>query len=505
MKKYYVISILFAMLLFSNIAVASEACQLATPRYGVIQCMNTMQEETQHSNFENFENGWSLNQIPCLSNCELFSEEEILIDCKGIPWDEYKVYKNGIEKNIFPISWNNDDYLLIIGRCTSMITNDPVPQNAYVEYQQDKIMLYEGWAGTLPTKPLDYTEGCSINKIASNYHSDGEVQSFLNPETGVKENKPPSTYNSINEMSTNWEIGDNYVFVKDWQTGIADISLTYDKNDLAYWCGGSSGNRKIYNVNEIISRSNVCYAIPSSIAKQNIECCFPADCSWKGAKYTCNPDTWKCEETRWCDSDLDCQQVFGEGVCQNKEIIQWSCNFNKKWGDHSGTCEKEIRDVVQCPSDCTSDEYYNDKEGICKPRMEYINCPPGKCCDGGDSYKPQSCSSGLICCKDSNSLVGECKLSCEETKEYSKQEDSSSGITGNVVKETGSSSSVTGILIGILVLLGIGGTVYYLKSKSSGDESVEDVANEKSGIFCENCGSELTENDKFCTGCGNKV
>ena len=475
--------------LFSVMVCATSDCQLATPRYGVVQCMNTMQKETHRSNFGSFENGRSLNQIPCLSNCKLSSEEDISIDCKGVPWDEYTVYKNGVIKNTFPISWNRDDSLFIRGRCTTIITNSPVPQDAYVEYQQDKIMLYEGWAGTLPTKPLDYTEACSLNKIASKYHGEGDINSFLNPETGIKENKPPSTYNSINEMSTNWEIGDNYVFVKDWQTGIADISLAYDKNNRAYWCGGSSGNRKIYNVNEITSRSGVCYAIPSSIAKQNIECCFPADCSWKGSQYTCNPDTWKCEETRWCDSELDCQQVFGEGVCQNEQIIKWSCNFNKKWGTHVGTCEKKIRSVTQCPDDCTSSEYYNEEEGKCKPRTEYINCPPGKCCDGGDSYKQKSCSSDLVCCKSEGSSIGECKTECEEEK--NDDEKQFQEITGLAISDDSSSPSNMFFIACFLIVVILAGLFYYSKRiekpheeiiSSDEDEEEKNGFGEKGGV-----------------------
>ena len=425
MKKMLILFIFLLANISSTFAFSISDCQLATPRYGVIQCINTMQKETNFASFS-CDDEWCTAEIPCLSNCKLNSRNDIQIEGCPIGYSEkVEIYKDGDIKS-YPLEWDVKTTATVRATCALLFGfggYKTIDSGSRVEYQQDLIKLYEGWAGTLPTKPLDYTEGCSLNKIASKYHSDIDVQLFLDPKTGITEDKPSSTYTSINEMPTNWKIGNNYVFVKDWMTGVADISLTYDKNNNAYWCGGTLGNRKIYNVENVNSGSGNCYAIPKSVAKQNIECCFPVDCSWKGPQYTCNPDTWNCEETRWCDSELDCQQVFGEGVCQNEQIISWSCIFNKKWGVHSGTCEKKTKAVIECPDACTSAEYYNEEEGICKPRIEYIDCPPGKCCVGGSSYKPRICSSDMICCKLEGSYVGECKTECIETNDKNIEEE----------------------------------------------------------------------------------
>ncbi|MCK4551138.1 MAG: hypothetical protein KAT91_04240, partial [Candidatus Aenigmarchaeota archaeon] len=156
------ILIIVLMLLFSPEVHAVNNCELATPRYGVVQCMNTGQEETQYASFGAFDGSWSSNQIACLSNCELTSEESILIDCEGIPWDEYEIYMNGVKNDKYPIKWNRGDTLLVKGKCSVLLESYAVPEDAFVKYQQAKIMLFEGWAGSLPTTPIANTEGCVL-------------------------------------------------------------------------------------------------------------------------------------------------------------------------------------------------------------------------------------------------------------------------------------------------------------------------------------------------------
>lgn len=441
--------------------VGAVECELATPRYGVVQCMNSGQTETIYSSFGGFDGEWSSIEISCLSNCQISSKNDISIYCEGVPWDVKEVYKNGIEKDISsPVLWNRDDSLIVKGKCTTLFTNYPVPDDARVEYQQDKIMLYEGWAGSLPNTPISGSEGCILNK---NYNEE-DISSYLNPSTGEIENKPSSSYSSLNQFPNNWEINDHYTFVKDWQTGIADISLTYDKNNNPYWCGGQYGSRKIYNVQEVTSQSGQCYAIPQSIYLSNIECCFPSDCiNIFGAEYTCNPDTWKCEETKPCNSQLECDSVFGEGVCQNNQINKWVCDLTKKWGDYAGTCIHSSKQVSECPSDCSSKEYYNEEEGKCLLRAG---------------------------------------LKSEEIN------DSSEGITGAATSEMKSGSS-TGTIILIVFLVLIGGSVaYYIYSKKSKKELSRKVKQEveiRNKKYCKKCGGPLKPKSKFCSKCGKKV
>ncbi len=495
------IIILFAIIISisATFVIASNSCQLATPRYGVVQCVQTGQRETQKTSFGGFDGEWSSVDIPCLSNCELTSND-IKIVCGGIPWDESEVYKNGQMQNSYPILWNRGDNLIVRGRCASIGTNHPVPTETSITYQQDLIMLKEGWAGSLPDTPVSGSEGCVLNK----YYDTTAVNSYLDPTSGQTQLKPGSTYPSLQQYPSNWKIGDHFIFINDWQTGIADISLTYDKDNNAYWCGGQVGSRLIYNVRDITSSTGNCYAVPQSIYRSNIQCCFPSDCANNpnyGPQFTCNPDDWKCEKTKPCNSQLDCDQTFGEGICENHQIVKWNCNFNKPWGDHSGTCEENIRAVSQCPSDCTSGEYYDDVQGQCKPRIEYIDCPAGKCCDSGGKYIPESCSSGLTCCKIDGSLVGECKISCDENNDKGI---SLSGVSVEGTKKTSNGFSIIATVIGLLVLIGIGGGFYFYKSGKP-ETKPKKVTKVKAGKVCKKCGAALSKEDKFCTGCGKKV
>lgn len=355
MKKL-ILFLLVGMFLIGG--VLAQSCQLATPRYGVVQCMNTNQKETKQNSFGSFDGEWSINKIECLSNCELMSLEDISIYCEGPPWDVFEVWKGSVKKENFPIAWNRGEELIVKGKCTTLFSDTDVPSNSYVEFQQDLIMLKEGWAGSLPNTPVSGSEGCILNK---NF-DETNINSYLDIQTGELKTKSDSTYSSLNQFPNNWKISDHFIFVKDWQTGIADISLTYDKENKGYWCGGQYGSRKIYDVQEITSPIGNCYIVPQSIYLSNLECCFPSDCiNTYGAEYTCNPENWKCEKTKPCNSHLDCESVFGEGVCKNNQINQWICDLTKKWGDYSGTCVHSLKEVSDCPSDCNNKEYYNEE------------------------------------------------------------------------------------------------------------------------------------------------
>lgn len=458
MKK--IIFFLFVGILLIS-SVLAENCQLATPRYGVVKCVNTQQSETQTIPFGGFDSEWSSAQVNCLSNCQISASEDINIFCEGIPWDISEVYKNGVKKDSFPISWGRDDTLSIKGKCTTVIANYQVPASSKIEYSQDKIMLEESWAGSLEYTPVTGSEGCILNK---NYDSTN-LNSYLDPQSGEKISKPSSTYSSLSQFPDNWKINDNYVFIKDWQTGIADISLTYDKENKGYWCGGQYGSRKIYSVQEITSSTGSCYAIPQSVYLSNVECCFPSDCiNSFGAEYTCNPDNWKCEKTKPCNSQIECDQTFGEGVCQDGQINQWICDLTEKWGDYSGTCIHSSKQVTDCPSNCNSKQYYNEEQGKCLTRT------------------------GIVEEKKNNSALN-LPSSSLQTK-----------------------SSSIGIIILVIFLIIIGSSIgffIYTKNKknkshkeSKEEKSKETKASEK---HCTKCGHSLKKESKFCNKCGYKL
>lgn len=448
---------------------ADENCQLAIPRYGTIKCYNTGQIESIPLTFTNNVDLSISELFSCLSNCEL-SENDISFNCsrgQALHWEIYidgnlkvvrSLFKN---EGVLPVKFERPSTLTIKAWCRDILFKTHPVKSYSVSVKQDKIMLEEARAGSLDYTPIPGTEGCTLNSVIDKYRGDTDVSSYYDPTIGKVKNKPSSTYTSVNEMPTNWKIGDSYVYVSDWQTGIADISVTYDKDNNPYWCGGLLGHRVIYNVKKIISKSGSCYAIPTSIYKSNVECCFPSDCSWKGVQYTCDPGTWSCEETRWCDSQLDCDQVFGEGVCQNKEMTSWVCDTTKPWGDHKGTCIRKTRSVSQCPSDCTSDEYYNQVEGVCKPRSILLDCPPGECCVVGGNYKPRECPNGLTCCRSEGLYVGECKQSCGISQTENSNINKGNGMTGYLV---GMSPSIW-IIIGLFIVVIIGVGLFFILKK----------------------------------------
>lgn len=514
--KRLILFLLIGLVLF-ELVVAEENCEIALPRYGVVQCINVQQTETIPSSpipFSSCKDGnWCSLQLPCLSNCQL-------IESKVESWKtpiyfsngcsdlfdtrEWKVILNGRDLGeISSASWSRGDTLTISTGCYNKVTKsiDSPPAGTSVQYQQDKIMLKEGWAGSLPDTPISGSEGCILN---SQIHEEPGIDNYFDPATNSIRTKDASSYSSVNSFPTNWKIGDHYIFVKDWQTGVADISLTYDKNNNGYWCGGQMGSRKIYSVQKITGGSGKCYAIPQSVNLQNIECCFPSDCTNNpnyGAAYTCNPDNWKCEKTKPCNSQLDCDQTFGTGVCQNKQLNQWTCDTTKKWGTYAGTCINSIKNVIECPSDCTTDEFYNGLEGKCQSRVVLMDCPGGKCCNGG-SYKPKDCSGGLICCSQGGG-VGECKQTCEASKSTNDLAKIDGGITGNVIGSSSKNKSIVWIVLVVVVLGLVGWYIYYKRSNNGSFVKEQQVV--KSTGHCTNCGKPLKEGSVFCSSCGKEV
>ena len=153
---------------------------------------------------------------------------------------------------------------------------------------------------------------------------------------------------------------------------------------------------------------------------------------------------------------MDCDSVFGEGVCQNNKINQWVCDTSKRWGDYLGTCIHSSKQVSECPSDCSNKEYYNEEQGVCLPRA------------------------GL---KD------------EDTNQ--------SSITSAVI-----GTSRTGSIIVIIFLILIGGSItYFIYDKNKKTQLKTKVKEDivASGKHCTKCGNLLKSGSKFCTGCGKRI
>ncbi len=504
------------MLALGAASAVESSCQLAIPRYGAIQCLSAGINEPRDLSFNCSTTGCSAS-FTCVSECSI-KKTDINLKCgddyRSLYWTlsingEKKAERTPTsgEPSFADFSFYRGQTVSVTSHCIDWQFKDyPVSTaKSKVGVSELRIVLKEGWAGSLPDVTIPESVGCNTNAVIGKYVHGSDVSTYLNPATGTQETKPKSTYSTVSNAPTNWKVDDNYVFVKDWQTGIADISLTRDKNNRQYWCGGTFGRRKIYEVNQINTSSGACYAIPTSIALSDIQCCFPSDCIAidPSEKLTCNPDNWKCEETKPCNSELDCQQTFGSGVCSNKQLTSWTCDATKKWGDFQGTCIKSIKTVPQCSSDCTTNQYYDESTTTCKNKVTFLECPPGNCCKEGGSYKPKECGAGLTCCVAFGSFNGECKASCESNPNL--QNSGVSIQTGQgqqnskvnpvtMIKPTDYTPIVAGV-----ILFGLVGAGYYLySSKKTPKHQVEESAK------CGRCGAHNSVALKFCSKCGNK-
>jgi len=514
--------LLAAIIIFIPIVLAAD-CQIALPRYGRIQCDFTNQKATENFTFtqNSTKDGHpiSIFEHTCVSNCEFDAvtpKADVSLNCPSPCMVNWNIYKNGGATPIAKsarVQYGVGDTIRIEAACCGWPIIQSVTSDSQVIAHFDQIKLNEAWAGSLPELWLNGTEKCILNEQVEQYKSYlTDAGSYIDPTQGdTSKTKPTSTYSTLDDIKGNMRPTENYIFVKDWQTGIANISLTYDKSNNAYWCGGVAGKRKIYHVNEIQSQGN-CYDIPQSIALDNIECCVPPDCAYKGAGYTCNPDDWKCEETKPCNSDLECQQTFSSGVCENrgtsKSMVSWGCDLSKRWGNYSGTCTKSERTVQQCPTDCTSSEYYNEKEGICKSTIVLIDCPPGKCCNGGD-YKPQQCDGELECCIQSGATIGECKQSCAPPPAMPQSNTQLPLSPG--AESSNQPTAPPNLLLPVIVLILLGGGgfavyyFYYMQPKQAKPHQGVKHEVHTATAVCGKCGMPLKKGAKFCSGCGAKL
>lgn len=359
MKKTLLFLVVFLSFLIPIVAYAQE-CEFAIPRYGILKCVNTQEIEKIKVDLSYiYEGKWSVNTLSCLSYCEINKENYIKIICKSSHNPVYEIRKNNkIIEDSFPISWTVDDRLFLMAKCNG--TNNKtynLLEDSYVEYNQEKIMLYKGFNESELKDPVQGTEGCKLKTF-----NDVKVETYLDPLKGVFRVKPKSYPEEIKIFSGKWSIGDYYSFVKAWYIDFPNISVTYDKENNYFWCEGKPGSRKIYSVTTFNDPNGNCYDVPQSIYMRNIECCFDSDCKHLGEKYNCNPDTWSCEETSPCDSHDYCKHIFDNDTCDDKTLVRWKCNYYRPWKNYRGSCEKEIIPVNDCPEECNNGYDYDALE-----------------------------------------------------------------------------------------------------------------------------------------------
>jgi hypothetical protein len=506
------ISIALLFIEFVGVAHAADNCQMVWPQFGVVSCEvffgSTPKSEQKSPVCTN--NDCSIS-FSCVgkANCEIPSIN-FQLKCPGIYGVSYTVTVDGTQLGGTYGGSNAPNIpsfssATISGTCKLLyVAYTPFTPESKVIMNYQNIYLYD----TNPDYPkhkVDASVGCIPNGIMNKEGYTSQLPSTIvdaNGNLAPSQNQKPS--NIVDSLPTNMEIGNTYSYLYKW-IPVSGINIINGKDGTPVgYCGGSLGERKLLTYSKITGNDG-CYIIPTGV-KKSIECCTNEDCKWKDAsgKYVCDPTSFTCSLERPCNSDYECQ-VIGEQTCINNVMASWSCDLSIPWYPMSGTCKKQTKNVACCSdNDCSSNQYC-DKELGCKDRYTLADCPSDKCCDGGSSYKPRSCSAGLNCCKIGNSIVGECKQTCEPVKKVT--EDSKATDTSSSADNSNNGVGVI-IIVVIVLVLATAGLIYYIKNSKSKHKSSRNHGEEMERHpknHCTECGHVLKHDAEFCTNCGKKV
>lgn len=494
-------------------------CQVVWPQFGVVSCQvfYGSSPETMIEGPSSCSDNICHFSFSCAgkSECKI-SSYDIQLDCPGAPCLEYSIYKDGSllgDSFGYGSCWGKDDpppviydfnTLDIVGRCNYIVGQTEVDNSSTVKMTYRNKYLYD----TTPDYPehkVDESVGCVPNEIM---YKSGIINKLPSSFVDSEGNTGSVPGNAIDSLPTNMDVGETYSYFYSWKE-VPNINLVKNKEgSTAGYCGGSLGDRKLLDYSEI-SANGGCYTIPTSVQK-NVECCYNEDCKWKGEEYVCDPTTFICSENKPCNSDIECQ-VIGQTTCSNNLETSWSCDLSKPWYPKEGTCTKFTKNVLCCSEkDCGVDEYCNKELG-CQSTYTLENCPRGKCCVSGGSYKEKECNNDLECCTLSVSFVGICAEDCSKINQESLKTTASQSDS----QQSSLSKSSTGTIILVIFLILIGGSIAYFiyvkkkkgKNKPS-DKKIEKPKEKKGtekGKHCTKCGNLLKSGSKFCTKCGKKV
>jgi len=429
------ILITFLTILTTSISVYAAQCQVAWPQFGVVRCeidinAQPVYNQVKYAHYSTY----SSATYSCSGRCDIESSGSITsgFTC---PWgysQRWEVYRGGSliassggfwggGFSSFPIEFNDKDSITVKSWCSYYLGSDKVNDNAYVTIKAWSKYLYE----TTPDWPrhkVESTVGCAPQTWISNYLgqsvSSGSVPSSWVDSTGSTKDTlslHPNVQYNLQNLPTVMPIDTDYSYFYKWIV-VPDINVVYGKDgNPSGYCGGTTGNRKLFSYSEVTTISGSCYLIPSSV-QRNVECCSNEDCKWNPSKSTCDPNIFSCSDKRPCSSDVECQVPGQTASCSNKQETIWKCDMTQKWYPYSGTCIQTTKPVACCSdNECGSDQYCNKDKG-CLDKYTRTDCPQGKCCKSGGRYKEQACSSNLICCPSPDPIVGDCRESCETPK-----------------------------------------------------------------------------------------
>lgn len=426
------IALLIALASISTMAESTDQCQVAWPQFGVVRCeIDTNAQPTYPSIAYTSRQSDSLASYQCSGRCDIENKGSIEnnMACSSLDVKHWKVYRSGTEiadsggffgggYSSFPIQFNDQDSITIQSWCSFLGVASPLQSNSYVTIRVWQKYLYE----TTPDwgrHKIESTTGCAPQTWITNYLSQGvssgSVPSSWVDSTGSTKDTistHPNVQYNLQNLPTVMPIDTDYSYFYKWII-VPDINLVYDKEGkTAGYCGGTTGNRKLFSYSEVTTIGGNCYLIPSSV-QRSVECCANEDCKWNPSKPTCDTSTFSCSDKKPCNSDVECQVPGQTSICSNKQETVWDCDANQKWYPYAGTCIQTILPVACCSdNECGIDQYCNKQQG-CLDKYNLVDCPQDKWCLRGGRYKPQSCSSELKACPSADPMIGDCKDICE--------------------------------------------------------------------------------------------
>jgi|GEM_PF-4578887 len=506
---------------------AEENCEVAYPLFGIVECISDYAKDAppkyDQKEFAIIEDSEDIINFQCSGHCEIDQKLDIKVYCGFAQIAGWGIYKNGDvistsdwkDSAEYPLRFFDGDSITVKASCNFIYD---IKTSSYVKFSLWEKYLWE----ELPQQGKEKnpnTPGCISQDLVEKYYpsslssqysapeywvtdKDGENKQYLSTETNGEELR------NMDNFPTNMMIGETKSFFYRWES-VSNINKLYNKDgNLGGYCGGSGGNRKLFEYKKVETLSESCYLIPTKISK-TVDCCYDTDCP---GELACDPTTYTCSENKPCNSDLECPQ----DSCSDNIETNWLCDITKPWYPKSGTCVKSTKQVLCCfDKDCPADKYCSRAEG-CKDKYVLIDCPTGMCCAPGGDYKEKACPSNLKCCPTSDPLLGECKELCEpppETASTESRQTSESVFPTTPVTQTFSGTGMNislisgfvgvALLIVAVVLLMYFTVIRKVRKPTSLPEK-NGVGKSQAG-FCPYCGSSIGADDVFCPECGGKI
>jgi len=396
----------------TSVVVATNQCQVAWPQFGVVSCQIDTNSQPSYPSIQyTLREKDAVATYQCSGRCDIENKGSIEnnLVCGTLQARNWAVYRSGNKiadsggffgggYDSFPIQFNDEDSIMVQSWCSILSIPSSKPQaSSTLTLKVWQKYLYES-TPDWPEHKIESSSNCAPQTWISTYLnqgvSSGSVPSSWVDSTGSTKDSlssHPNVQYNLQNLPSVMPINTDYSYFYKW-IPVLDINIVYDKKgEISGYCGGSTGNRKLFSYSEITTFGGSCYLIPSSV-KKNAECCSNEDCSrWNPSKPVCDTNTFICSDQKPCNSDIECQVPGQTSACSNKQETNWKCDLSQKWHPYAGTCVKSTITVACCSdNECGIDQYCNKEKG-CLDKYDLVDCPQGKWCLGGGRYTPQTC------------------------------------------------------------------------------------------------------------------